>query len=65
MERGQFDNPGGLEHDDPGRIARIQRIAPHLVFEHLMHDADEGRLTREEAIERMRALRPLVVEGEV
>lgn len=64
MERGQFDNPGGLEHDDPARTDRIQRIAPYLVFEHLMADVDDGKMTQAEAFERMAALRPLVVEGE-
>ncbi|WP_167677371.1 hypothetical protein [Rhodococcus sp. B10] len=54
-----------MEHDDEGRLARIRQVAPHLVFEHLMQDADEGKMTREEAIERIRALRPLLVEGGV
>lgn len=63
MERG-FDQSSALEHDDPARLARIRRIAPHLLFEHLMSDADEGKLSRDEAIERMRALTPIVVEGQ-
>lgn len=63
MERG-FDQSSALEHDDPARLARIRRIAPHLVFEHLMSDVDEGKMTQAEAFERMAALRPLVVEGE-
>ncbi|NDZ93291.1 hypothetical protein G3I13_01765 [Streptomyces sp. SID6673] len=64
MERGK-DRPRPLEHDDPHRLERIKQVAPHLVFEHLMQDADEGKMTREEAIERCRALRPLLVEGGV
>lgn len=64
MEKGTFNQPSPLEHGDPERTDRIRKIAPYLLFEHLMSDADEGKLSREEAIERMRALTPIVVEGE-
>ena len=64
MERGH-NKPRALEHDDEGRLARIKQIAPHLVFEHLMQAADDGKTTRDEAIARMRSLRPLLVEGGV
>lgn len=56
---------GPLDHDDPSRTERIRKIAPYLIFEHLMTDVDEGQLTQGEAIERMRALMLIVIAGEV
>ena len=64
MEAKRDSQPHPLEHDDPARTDRIRAIAPYLLFEHLMQDADDGKLSREEAIERCKAITPIVVEGE-
>lgn len=63
MERGNFDQPGPLEHDDPQRRQGIATIAIYLAFEHAMQSVDAGRCTREDAFEYVRTLRPLLVEG--
>lgn len=63
MERGQHDTPHPLEHDDEHRRQGIAKLATYLAFEHNMQDADNGKCTREEAIERVRALQPLLREG--
>lgn len=63
MEKGSFDTPAPLEHDDVQRRKGIASIAIYLAFEHTMRDVDAGKCTREAAFEYVKALRPLLVQG--
>lgn len=54
--------PRPLEYDDPERRRRLGRASVHVVFELFMQAVDAGELTRNDAIERTRSFRELLVD---
>ncbi|MGW5074015.1 hypothetical protein [Rhodococcus sp. NPDC004095] len=45
-----------LEHDDPGREARVRKLGTYVMFEHVMNAVDKAVITRDVAVEQAATL---------